>query len=150
MVTELLFHLYLQLSHSSSYIPVFRRKHAHWQACHPLCPSSRSHYQHGWYCPLWSCSPYLYCTNEWNRFVIWSNHNSQVSEEPSLVGQAWPILLHCIHEWVTSGLPRMARNMSFVIWASSRQNLSSGFPTKQVSNHSSQLQRLAKKLKFHL
>ena len=36
------------------------------------------------------------------------------------------------------------------IWASSRENLSSGFPTKRVSNQSPQLQRLARKLKFHL
>ena len=35
-------------------------------------------------------------------------------------------------------------------WASSRQNLSSGFPTKQDSNRTAQLQRLARKLKFHL
>ena len=36
------------------------------------------------------------------------------------------------------------------IWASTRQNPSSGFPTKQVSNQSPQLQRLARKSKFHL
>ena len=36
------------------------------------------------------------------------------------------------------------------IWASTRQNLFSGFPTKRVSNQSPQLQRLARKLKFHL
>ena len=36
------------------------------------------------------------------------------------------------------------------IWASTRQNLSSGFPTKRVSNQSPQLQRLARILKFHL
>ena len=36
------------------------------------------------------------------------------------------------------------------IWASSRENLSSGFPTKRVSNQSPQLLRLARKLKFHL
>ena len=35
-------------------------------------------------------------------------------------------------------------------WASPRENLSSGFPPKRVSNQSPQLQRLAKKLKFHL
>ena len=35
-------------------------------------------------------------------------------------------------------------------WASSRQNLSSGFPTKRVSNQPLQLQRLARKLEFHL
>ena len=39
---------------------------------------------------------------------------------------------------------------AYSIWASSRENLSSGFPTKQVSNQSPQLQRLARKLKFHL
>ena len=35
-------------------------------------------------------------------------------------------------------------------WASSRENLSSGCPTKPVSNQSPQLQRLARKLKFCL
>ena len=35
-------------------------------------------------------------------------------------------------------------------WASSRENLSSGFPTKRGSNQSPQLQRLARKMKFHL
>ena len=33
-------------------------------------------------------------------------------------------------------------------WASSRENLSSGFPTNLVSNQSLQLQRLARQLKF--
>ena len=33
--------------------------------------------------------------------------------------------------------------MSNIIWASSRENLSLGFPTKRVSNQSPQLQRLA-------
>ena len=37
-----------------------------------------------------------------------------------------------------------------MIWASSRQNLSSGFPTKRNSNQSAQLQGLARKLKFYL
>ena len=36
------------------------------------------------------------------------------------------------------------------IRASTRENLSSGFPTKRDSNQSPQLQRLARKLKFHL
>ena len=36
------------------------------------------------------------------------------------------------------------------IWASSRENLSSGFLTKQVSNQSPQLQRPARKFKVHL
>ena len=34
------------------------------------------------------------------------------------------------------------------IWASSRENLSSGFPTKRVLTQSPQLQRLARKSKF--
>ena len=37
-----------------------------------------------------------------------------------------------------------------IIWASSQENPSSGFLTKRVSNQSPQLQRLARKLKFHL
>ena len=37
-----------------------------------------------------------------------------------------------------------------MIWSSSRENLSSGFLTKRDSNQSSQLQRLARKLKFRL
>ena len=36
------------------------------------------------------------------------------------------------------------------IWALTRENLSFGFPTKRVSNQSPQVQRLARKLKFHL
>ena len=35
-------------------------------------------------------------------------------------------------------------------WASSRENLSSGFPTKRVTDQSPQLQRLARKFKIHL
>ena len=35
-------------------------------------------------------------------------------------------------------------------WASSRENLSSGIPTKPVSSQSLQLQSLARKLQFHL
>ena len=37
-----------------------------------------------------------------------------------------------------------------IIWASSRQNLSSGFPTKSDQNQTPQLQRLARKLKGDL
>ena len=35
-----------------------------------------------------------------------------------------------------------------MIWAAMQENLSSGFPTKQDSMQSPQLQRLARKLKF--
>ena len=37
-----------------------------------------------------------------------------------------------------------------IIWASSGENLSSGCPKKLDSNQSPQLQRLARKLQFHL
>ena len=43
-----------------------------------------------------------------------------------------------------------ARLVLLYLWASSRQNLSSGFPTKRVSNQPPQQQRLARNLKFHL
>ena len=41
-------------------------------------------------------------------------------------------------------------HIGITIWAATRENLSSGFPTKRVSNKSPQLQRLDRKLKFHL
>ena len=42
-------------------------------------------------------------------------------------------------------------SLASIIWASSRQNLSSGFPSRRISNPTTpQLQRLARKLKFHL
>ena len=40
--------------------------------------------------------------------------------------------------------------LSACIWAATRENLSSGFPSKRVSNPSPQLHRLARKLKFCL
>ena len=45
---------------------------------------------------------------------------------------------------------RRSVKITVSIWALLRENLSSGFPPKRVSNHSPQLQRLARKLKFHL
>ena len=40
--------------------------------------------------------------------------------------------------------------IAHVKWAKLLENLSSGFPSKRVSSQSPQLQRLARKLKFHL
>ena len=37
-----------------------------------------------------------------------------------------------------------------IIWTSTRQNLSSRFPKKQISNQPPQLQRLPRKLKFRM
>ena len=45
---------------------------------------------------------------------------------------------------------KQASLQAFVIWASSQENLSSGFRTKRVSNQSPHLQRPARILKFHL
>ena len=42
----------------------------------------------------------------------------------------------------------MTQLLFHLIWVSMRPNLSSGFLTKQDSNQSPQLQRLARKLKF--
>ena len=51
--------------------------------------------------------------------------------------------------WVIHELNYMS-NEAAIKWASSRQNLSLGFPTKHVSNQSPQVQGLTRKLKFHL
>ena len=37
-----------------------------------------------------------------------------------------------------------------IIWASTREDLSSGFPTMQDSNQPAQLQRVARELKFRV
>ena len=47
-------------------------------------------------------------------------------------------------------LSNLVSEKTISIWASTRQNQSSGFPTKQDSNQSPQLQRPARKLKFNL
>ena len=44
----------------------------------------------------------------------------------------------------------LERKKPYDIWASSRQNLSSGFPTRPCSNQPALLQRQARKLKFCL
>ena len=57
------------------------------------------------------------------------------------------ILVYVYHfvRFLKNRLPDLEQN-----WASLRQNLSSGFSPKRVSNQSPQLQRLSRKLKFHL
>ena len=49
-----------------------------------------------------------------------------------------------------TGATMICHLATMIIWASTQQNLSSGFPTKRGSNQSPQLQRLARKLKFRL
>ena len=49
-----------------------------------------------------------------------------------------------------SEAPRICTIQKSQIWTSSQQNLSWGFQTEQDSNQSPQLQRLARKLNFHL
>ena len=46
--------------------------------------------------------------------------------------------------------PKIVSNCGAFIWATSRENLSSGFPKNEDSNQPAQLQRLARKLKFCL
>ena len=58
-------------------------------------------------------------------------------------------LMACCTLWYDA-LNGIHNSMVYITWASLRQNLSSGFPTKRVSNQSPQVQGLARKLKFHL
>ena len=58
-----------------------------------------------------------------------------------------PALSHSIGVWT---FPLIFVCQSQTIWASSRQNLPSGVPTKRDSTQSPQLQRLAREMKFHL
>ena len=46
--------------------------------------------------------------------------------------------------------PRAVEQATEIYEAKAGENLSSGFPTKRVSNQSHQLNRLTRKLKFHL
>ena len=78
----------------------------------------------------------------------------------------WSGILECVYEWNKVRfwllLPISSKMLTAVTlifflqyyladkWASTRQNLSSGFNTKRDSNQSPQLQRLARKLKFPL
>ena len=47
------------------------------------------------------------------------------------------------------GVPTNQILDSYVNWVASKQNLSSGFPTKRYSNQPAKPQRPARKLKFH-
>ena len=74
-----------------------------------------------------------------------------------LLMRVWFILSASIEKkkkWGTSLgndiLSEFGQGMHITICASLRENLSSVCPTKRVSNQSPQLQRLARKLKFHL
>ena len=56
--------------------------------------------------------------------------------------------LHHFQKWVKNFEKSYNVHLLGQILASSRQNLSSGFPTKRDSNQSPQLQRLARKVEF--
>ena len=64
----------------------------------------------------------------------------------------------CLQRFSADGTSRQRVNYKLLtpcsqyccIWASTRENLSWGFPTKQDSEQSPQLQRLARKLKIGL
>ena len=67
------------------------------------------------------------------------------SHHGSLRSSAWVFRMRDGRLYVT-----IHTSVRTMIWATSRENLSSGFPTKRVSKQSPQLQRLARKLKYHL
>ena len=56
--------------------------------------------------------------------------------------------IECINCFIICLSDKHVLNNNDHKWATSQQNLSSGFPSKQDSNQSPQLQRLARKLKF--
>ena len=73
--------------------------------------------------------------------------------------EALQVLLKChnldhgykiLFGWCTLTERRLKTDFSHTIWASSRENLSLGFPTKRVANQSLQLQRLARKFEISL
>ena len=57
---------------------------------------------------------------------------------------------NCLFQEVFQKGNHLNTNNSSPILASTRENLSSGFPSKRVSNRSPQLERVARKLKFQL
>ena len=59
-------------------------------------------------------------------------------------------IFHPVIYYIDGSLYAMDSDIVALIWASSRQNLSSGFLTKLDSNQPAQLQGLARKLKFRL
>ena len=66
-------------------------------------------------------------------------------------GKETIVVIHNVSENVCgfwAGTEYPSRQRTPIIWASTRQNLSSGFPTKGDSNQSPRLQRLARKLTF--
>ena len=76
----------------------------------------------------------------------------QVHLSNTFMNELTAVHLHGIHDIVTVVLLFSFHNRrkctQYDKWAPSRENLSSGFPSKRVSNRSPQLLRLARKLKF--
>ena len=82
-----------------------------------------------------------------NKYIAYIPHGAALYNSVDLITlrAILIIALHFIMVLIEAGLQTRI-NLS----VSTRQNLSSGFPTKRVSNQSLLLQRLASKLEFHL
>ena len=66
----------------------------------------------------------------------------------SFPSRSYPILISLCMLMFTSQATIVPSFRDDIIWASSRENLSSGCPTKRVSNQSPQLQRLAREIEI--
>ena len=71
-------------------------------------------------------------------------HKSEIIAFYQLINFYLSLLLMCFI------FTKLIITFFYYTWASTRQNLSLGFPTKRDSNQSPQLQRLARKSKFRL
>ena len=72
----------------------------------------------------------------WNARIT----RTKLTENQKFIHKVLSVLIH------VAACALIRSNTVSYIWASSRENLSSGFPTKRLSNQSLQLQRLARKL----
>ena len=106
--------------------------------------SSNDYYMNYYYDNMHNCSVDLECWNntynytwveiQYEDITFW-----QVSVQASLT----------LYTLMDSSFCFLLLFCCCFIWASTQQNLSSGFPTKRGSTQSNELQRLARKLKFH-
>ena len=121
--------------------------------------------------PACGCSFLIFHTGWYGVCEIEFSHMGRISGNPDLVCKNKYYLVSC--RWVYQpykGYQRLGSFVHFIvpgcdhfrslyieinpvcikIYGPHRENLSSGFPKKRVSYQSPQLQRLTRKLKFHL
>ena len=89
-----------------------------------------------------------------SRWCTMCNKNWSELQLPSYTEHVWVFFLYHTQNYANKTkkqrqhVPNLKYDSS--IWATSRENLSSGFPTREDSNRPAQLQRLARVLKFRL